>query len=165
MKKPIIFLTAGLIALTLTLTIFSIGNKPAGPIETEPVPYSQIISALKESTTVFTEVYVATAYCDCEKCCGKWALNRPNGVVYGSGGYELVQGLSVASSLPYGTIIYIGGMDEYNGYYVCHDRPAERVIEKYDGKIVDLFFNSHEQAVEFGKRQVTVEIIGKEIGE
>lgn len=29
---------------------------------------------------------VATAYCPCEICCGKWALNRPDGIVYTASG-------------------------------------------------------------------------------
>lgn len=28
----------------------------------------------------------ATAYCSCEICCGEWALNRPNGIVYTASG-------------------------------------------------------------------------------
>ncbi len=29
---------------------------------------------------------VATAYCPCEICCGKWALNRPDDIVYTASG-------------------------------------------------------------------------------
>ena len=45
--------------------------------------------------------FVLTAYCSCEKCCGKWALDRPldeNGeqIVYGASGARLIEGISVA---------------------------------------------------------------------
>ena len=41
--------------------------------------------------------YTITAYCPCYKCCGKYALNRPNGIVTGAAGIELKEGVSVAS--------------------------------------------------------------------
>ena len=45
---------------------------PSGTLsetETVPEPEPEWIEA------------VATAYCPCERCCGSWALNRPDGIV------------------------------------------------------------------------------------
>ena len=53
-----------------------------------------------------------TAYCSCEKCCGIWAYNRPNGTVYGAIGEELKEGYSIAvdpNVIPYGTEVVIDG--------------------------------------------------------
>lgn len=134
--------------------------------EVEAIPTTAIVTVTETETEQetepvipHTEQWVATAYCPCEKCCGKWAFNRPNGIVYGAGGYELIQGKSMASALPFGTVVRITGADGYNGEYICHDRPADWVIERCHGKIVDIYFNSHAQAVEFGKRTVTVEFV------
>ena len=49
--------------------------------------------------------HTITAYCSCPICCGSWADNRPNGIVYGAHGVELEQGVSVAAPLPNGTVI------------------------------------------------------------
>ena len=53
-----------------------------------------------------------TAYCPCKKCCGKWAYNRPDGVVYGAIGEELKEGYSIAVDpdiIPYKTEVIING--------------------------------------------------------
>ena len=53
-----------------------------------------------------------TAYCSCYKCCEQWALNRPEGIVKGASGKELIAGYSIAVDpkvLPYGTKVVING--------------------------------------------------------
>lgn len=98
--------------------------------------------------------YTITAYCPCEKCCGKYALNRPNGVVYGASGIELQEGVSVASPLPFGTKIIIDGHE-----YISQDRTSEWIAKKYDDKIIDVYFEKHEDAVKFGNRIAKVYIV------
>ena len=87
-----------------------------------------------------------TAYCACSECCGEWANNRPldeNGepIVYGASGEELIPGVSVACSLPYGTKIQIDGLP---GTYIVQDRTAEWIQDKYNGMTVDIYMDSHE---------------------
>jgi 3D (Asp-Asp-Asp) domain-containing protein len=100
--------------------------------------------------------YTITAYCPCEICCGEWANNRKDGIVYGAYGYELKAGVSVASSLPKNTKLKITGLD---GEYIVQDTTADWVEDRYDGKIIDIYFNTHEEAVEFSKRKAEVYII------
>jgi len=109
-----------------------------------------------------TETYYLTGYCQCQKCCGKYAQNRPNGVVYGAGGVELTAGLSIASDLPFGTVVRITGSNGYDGEYISQDKTARWVSKKYDGKIIDIYCETHEQALAVGNRQIQVEIIEME---
>lgn len=114
----------------------------------EPILEEPLLESLGE--------YRITAYCPCEICCGIWAKNRPGGIVYGAAGIELQEGYSVAApGLPFGTILYIEGLGEY----VVEDRPASWVAEKYDDKIVDIYFNSHEDAKAFGLQHKEVFIV------
>lgn len=106
----------------------------------------------------FLGEYTITAYCSCEICCGKYALNRPRGIVYGSSGEILQEGISVASNLPYGTEIIIAGEE-----YINQDKPADWIIEKYNGMIIDLYFENHDNAVAYGKQVHDVYI--KEVNE
>ena len=101
--------------------------------------------------------YTLTAYCSCETCCGKWALNRPNGKIIGAAGIELQEGVSVASPLPFGTKLLINGQE-----YIVQDRTAEWVKEKYEEKIIDLYFENHAHAEEFGKQLADVWIVEDE---
>lgn len=87
-----------------------------------------------------------TAYCACEKCCGQWANNRPNGIVYGASGEELISGVSVACSLPFDTKLKIDGFDQT---FVVHDRTSSWVQEKYGGMTIDIYIDSHEGCYEF----------------
>lgn len=95
--------------------------------------------------------YTITAYCACAKCCGKWATNRPGGKVIGAAGVELTPGVSVAAWLPFGTRLLIDGQE-----YVVEDRTAGWIRDKYDGRIIDIYFADHAQALEWGKRTAEV---------
>lgn len=68
--------------------------------------------------------------------------------MYGASGEILTPGVSVASSLPYGTKLCIAGI----GDFVAQDRPAERILQKYDNMIIDVYFASHKQALEFAEK-------------
>ena len=101
--------------------------------------------------------FVLTAYCSCEKCCGKWALNRPldeNGeqIVYGASGARLIEGISVAVDpdvIPYGTELYING-----NIYLAHDCGGA-----IKGNRIDVYFATHEEAWNFGKQTAEVFIL------
>lgn len=98
---------------------------------------------------------VITAYCPCEKCCGKWALNRPNGVVYTASGEVAQEGVTVAADwgvYPEGTVLYIEGMGEY----IVQD-----VGGAVNGNHIDVYFDTHEEAVNFGKQTAFVEVLCK----
>lgn len=115
-------------------------------IELTPEPE---IEPVVELTT--TETYRVTAYCACEKCCGKWALNRPvdengNEIVRGAGGVELVNGYTVASPLPFGTKINLDGY----GIVEVQDRTAKWIVEKHGENVIDIYFNDHDAAWDFG---------------
>lgn len=125
-----------------------------------PKPTESPIEDLIVEEPAMTELgeYTITSYCPCEICCGTWAKNRPNGIVYGAAGTELQEGYSVAApGLPFGTILYIEGLGEY----VVEDRPASWVAEKYDGKIIDIYFLNHDDALEFGLQHRTVYLKGE----
>lgn len=148
----IMFIIGLLIGFSIT---FSTDTK-----EVKAVQFAQKVQEV-EQTPELIELgeHRITAYCGCKKCCGEWAKNRPDGIVYGAGGDEFKEGVSVAASLPLGTEILIAGLGEF----VVQDRIASWVTEKYDGKVIDIYFDNHEKAQNFGVQQKEVFII-KEVG-
>ena len=90
--------------------------------------------------------YTLTAYCACEKCCGKWSKYKKT-----ASGTTPEQGRTVACvSLDFGTVININGED-----YIVEDRG--RLKEKQ----IDIYFESHEEAREFGRQKGIVYLIEK----
>lgn len=117
--------------------------------------------AEQEETPYIVDNYTVTAYCSCEKCCGKWAKNRPldeNGkpIVIGAGNVPLTSDYSIASPLPMGTIIEIDGK-----IYEVQDRTAKFVADRYENKIIDIYFDTHEKAVAWAKQEKEIKIYGK----
>lgn len=106
----------------------------------------------EEPEPILLGTYRITAYCSCEKCCGEWAKNRPDGIVYGAYGIELKPGVSCASTLPVGTVVEIEGLGEYT----VQDRMAQWVIDKYGENLIDIYFADHEAACEFGLQNLNV---------
>ena len=101
-----------------------------------------------------TEIYTVTAYCSCSKCCGEWANNRPNDIVIGAWGKELIAEYSVASPLQFGTKVKIDGMT-----YEVMDRTATWIADKYNGKVIDIYVSDHETALQIGRTEREVEIL------
>lgn len=100
-----------------------------------------------------------TAYCSCEICCGKWANNRPldengNEIVYGSIGERLKEGYSIAvdpSVIAYNSKVIIN-----NKVYEAQDCGGA-----IKGNRIDVYFSSHEDALEFGVEYAEVFLLPK----
>lgn len=100
------------------------------------------------------EEYKITAYCPCVKCCEKWADG------YTATGTKATAGRTVAVDpelIPYGSKVIIDGME-----YIAEDCGGA-----IKGNRIDIFFDTHEEALEFGVQYKEVKVIerGKEIGE
>lgn len=120
-------------------------------VEVEPEPTTEP-SETVEPTTV---TYRVTAYCPCEKCCGKWGKNRPldeNGepIVIGAWGVRLVDRYSVASPMAFGTTVELAGI----GVVEVQDRTAKWIVDKYGENIIDLYMTDHEEARRFGVQYI-----------
>lgn len=101
-----------------------------------------------ESVLIDLGEFRITAYCPCEECCEQWAKNRPkdengNPIVYTASGEIARQGVTIAADtniFPFGTVLIIDGHE-----YVVQDKGGA-----IKGKRIDIFFNNHEDAINFG---------------
>ena len=85
-----------------------------------------------------------TAYCSCAKCCGKWAYNRPNGIVYTSSGAVAKEGVTVAVDprvIPIGARVIIDGHT-----YIAQDTGVS-------GAWIDIYCESHQTALNVGMQK------------
>ena len=84
------------------------------------------------------ELYKITAYCSCEKCCGKWA----DGIM--ASGRKCKVGYCACNVFQFGTKLNIAGL----GTYEVQDRGARRYFDNQ--KHIDIYFDSHDEAKKFG---------------
>lgn len=115
---------------------------------------------VEESEPEFVSLgeFKLTAYCACEKCCGEWALNRPvdeagNPIVYGASGEVLAEGTSIAVDkdvIPYGAEVIVNDCT-----YKAQDCGGA-----IKGNHIDVYFASHEEALEFGVQYAEVFLKG-----
>lgn len=127
--------------------------------EPDPVIKASIVRALAEPEAVeiphITEVetespeslgmFKLTAYCACPKCCGEWA----DGITYT--GTKATEGRTVAVDpdvIPLGSSVYING----------HEYVAEDIGGAIQGGRVDIFFDSHADALDFGVQYAEVKV-------
>ena len=123
--------------LTASLRMAQQASAGAGRREPEEPEPSQ--PAMQSGT------FTAYAYCTCEKCCGKWAE-------YGltASGTVPQQGRTVAVDpdvIPLGSELWIDG----EGPFVAEDTGSG-----INGSTIDVYHDSHDAALEWGKREVTV---------
>ena len=109
----------------------------------EPIIEQEYTTAVAEREYIEVTATL-TAYCPCVKCCGK-----SDGIT--ASGTQATAGRTVAVDtrlIPYGTEISIDGKT-----YIAEDCGG-----KVKGYTIDVFFDSHEEALNFGKQTKTVKI-------
>lgn len=95
-------------------------------------------SGNNSSGETFLGTFKITAYCNCAKCCGRANQATASGVMPSSGHTVAMGGV------PFGTKLRVGG-----NVYTVEDRGTP-----YGH--VDIFFNSHSEALQFGLRYMDV---------
>lgn len=95
-----------------------------------------------ETEPLYLGVYTCTAYCSCPACCGEYSSG------YTASGTLATEGRTVAcNSLPIGTRLLIDGHE-----YTVEDTG----YTPYGDAWIDIFFDSHEAALNFGVQQKEV---------
>lgn len=116
---------------------------------TTPAESKGTIELPQKTIYVYLGEFTVTAYCPCEICCGEWTGSQTaSGAIPTS---NRTVGVDWSMISP-GTTIYI---DEI-GEYIVEDKLSEWVCERYDGMIIDIYFDTHEEATSFGKQTLKV---------
>lgn len=139
------------IAAPETATAVVIDTTAETIAETEPAA-----EPIPRYTSVGT--FKLTAYCSCEHCCDEYAVNRPkdengNPIVYTANMSVAKQGVTVAADtnvLPFGTSLLIDGHE-----YIVQDRGGA-----IQGNRIDVYFDSHQEALVFGVQYKEVFVKG-----
>jgi 3D (Asp-Asp-Asp) domain-containing protein len=163
-KSQILYMLLGALIAT---SVYMIAPRPKTIVHVESMTTLEETTTLQEETstaevetleTIIVEEpttteskkslgeYKITAYCPCSKCCGKWA----NGIT--STGVTATEGRTIAvdpSVIPYGSIVEING-----NRYVAED--CGGAIKK---NRIDIYFNSHEEALKWGVQYHDVYLI------
>ncbi len=89
-------------------------------------------------------VYKITAYCPCAKCCGKTNGRTASGTTATAG-----RTVAASSKFAFGTKLNIGGH-----VYTVEDRGGA-----INGNKIDIFVNSHAEALQWGVRYLNVSVV------
>lgn len=95
-----------------------------------------------EPPTRYYGVCTISHYCNCSQCCGKWAGGGT------ASGTTPTAGRTVAADLPFGTRLLINGHE-----YIVEDRGVS-------GMWIDIYCDSHAEALQRGLYQTEVYIVG-----
>lgn len=138
-----VLLLAAVVAFAWPRQEIKVPTKPVvetvAPVVSEPPKERPHVHNLGEFTL--------TAYCACSECCGKAVWDPAYGVT--ASGTTVQQGRTVAVDpevIPLGSVLYING-DRYI---------AEDTGGAVQGNHVDIYFDSHEKALEFGVQEADV---------
>ncbi len=118
-------------------------------ITTTVITTKPAASSSKKTTSTSSKhlgTFKVTAYCSCEKCCGTGASG------YTASGTKATAGRTIAASSKYafGTKLMFNG-----NVYTVEDRGGS-----ISGNVIDLYFDSHEEACKWGVRYFDVYLVG-----
>ena len=122
--------------------------------ETEPViEVTEPVEVTEPEEEANNDIYLGgfklTAYCACEICCGEWA----NGIT--ATGTVATQGRTIAvdpTVIPYGSKVMING----------HTYVAEDCGGAITENRIDIFFDNHDEALNFGVQYYDVYLLGED---
>jgi len=99
------------------------------------------------------DLFKITAYCACQKCCGKSPSNPAYGIT--ASGKKVQYGYCAINWLPFGTKVHIKGL----GTFIVMDRGAKSLFGSKNNHIkhIDIYLHKHKQAWQFGVKYLEVE--------
>lgn len=100
-------------------------------------------TAATTSTVINGQTYKITAYCSCSKCCGKTTGRTASGTKATAG-----RTVAASSKFAFGTKLNIGGH-----IYTVEDRGGA-----INGNRIDIYVNSHSQALQWGVKYLPVSV-------
>ncbi len=136
----------------LTATTSSAPEVSSKPEESSQAPTTVptvVTFADENGNYEYVGEFTLTAYCPCTICCGQWS-NMTNPTT--ASGTTATAGRTIAadtSKFPFGTRLMINGQ-----IYTVEDTGGAVV-----GNRIDIFFNSHQEALNFGLRTASVYIV------
>ena len=139
------------ITLALILVVFAVKNA-----DRQIAP--AVVAASVEEGTVYSKDMNVSAYCLCEKCCGRWAKVHPRRT---ASGHIIQPGdhfVAAPKSYPFGTRMIIPGYN--NGQVVTVQDRGGAIKEGRDGQLdkLDLFYPTHKEALQWGRKTVKVKV-------
>ena len=105
---------------------------------------SSTLPRVSSTSTTGGTVYKITAYCPCAKCCGKTNGRTASGTTATAG-----RTIAASSKFAFGTKLNIGGH-----VYTVEDRGGA-----INGNKIDIFVNSHAEALQWGVRYLNVSVV------
>ena len=153
-----------LILALIVALILSFVTRPSASVPDEPESSPVRVEAPEPITeTAAPELielgeFKTTAYCTCVKCCGIWSAEHPSRV--GTDYVQRTKSGTIPTAdrtvsvdpdvIPLGTVLIIDG----------HEYIAEDTGSAVKGNVIDIYFDSHELAVEYGVQMKTIYIKG-----
>lgn len=127
------------------IQVSGVGQAPRGDKAQDSAgPTETLVAAEKSYQSLGT--FEITGYCSCDACCGVKATRLTKSETVPRASHTVAADLEV---LPMGTRIMIDGVT----YKVEDTGKAIR------GRMVDIFFDTHEEALEFGRQEKTVYLV------
>ena len=105
---------------------------------------SSALPRTSSTSTTGGTTYKITAYCPCSKCCGKATGRTASGTTATAG-----RTVAASSKFAFGTKLNIGGH-----IYTVEDRGGA-----VNGNKIDIFVNTHAEALQWGVRYMTVSVV------
>lgn len=147
MKKIILFLFIVVIFIIVFLGGYAAGTSAISEtefvgVEVEPAPVNETKVETEQPTLKSLGTFKLTAYCPCARCCGKC-----DGIT--ATGTKATAGRTISvdpSKIPYGTEVIING----------HTYIAEDCGGAINGNRIDIYFDSHAEALKFGIQYANV---------
>lgn len=112
-------------------------------VESMPISYNQKLP--------FTNIgqFELSFYCPCEKCVGKKKIVRTASGTKPKANYTIAVDTRI---IPLGSILYIEGF----GYFIAQDTGSA-----IKGNRIDIFVDSHQQALKLGRKKANVYLLKK----
>lgn len=140
--------SASALPITTETSTFAPFPTPTVTPHVTMTPVQKITKPTSKTELVSLGEFRITAYCPCEICCGNWTKNRPvdedgSVQVFTASGDLAVEGVTIAadtSVLPFGTEVIIDDVK-----YIVQDRG-----KAIKGNKIDVYFENHQDALEFG---------------